>query len=115
MKEIYFLTVLKAGKSKIVLWKNLVLVTHSSWSAAIYLQTWQGEGGQKSTSSLVPLVRTLCACAESLQSCLTLCNVMNCSPPGSSVHGDYPGKNTGVGCHALLIKTLVLLYQDLTV
>ena len=24
------------------------------------------------------------------------------SPPGSSVHGDSPGKNTGVGCHALL-------------
>ena len=23
---------------------------------------------------------------------------MDCSPPGSSVHGDYPGKNTGVGC-----------------
>ena len=22
------------------------------------------------------------------------------SPPGSSVHGDSPGKNTGVGCHA---------------
>ena len=27
---------------------------------------------------------------------------MDCSPPGCSVHGDYPGKNTGVGCHALL-------------
>ena len=27
---------------------------------------------------------------------------MNCKPPGSSVHGDSPGKNTGVGCHALL-------------
>ena len=27
---------------------------------------------------------------------------MDCSPPGSSVHEDYPGKNTGVGCHALL-------------
>ena len=25
-----------------------------------------------------------------------------CSLPGSSVHGDSPGKNTGVGCHALL-------------
>ena len=25
-----------------------------------------------------------------------------CSPSGSSVHGDSPGKNTGVGCHALL-------------
>ena len=27
---------------------------------------------------------------------------MDCSTPGPSVHGDYPGKNTGVGCHALL-------------
>ena len=27
---------------------------------------------------------------------------MDCSPPGSSVHGDSAGKNTGVGCHALL-------------
>ena len=25
-----------------------------------------------------------------------------CSPPGSSVHGDSPGKNAGVDCHALL-------------
>ena len=25
-----------------------------------------------------------------------------CSPPGSSVHGDSPGKSTGMGCHALL-------------
>ena len=36
------------------------------------------------------------------QSCLTLCDLMDCSPPGSSVHGDSTGKNTGVGCHALL-------------
>ena len=28
-----------------------------------------------------------CMQAESLQSCLTLCNRMDCSPPGSSVHG----------------------------
>ena len=27
---------------------------------------------------------------------------MDCSPPGSPVHGDAPGKNNGVGCHALL-------------
>ena len=27
---------------------------------------------------------------------------MDCSMPGSSVHGDSPGKNTGVGCHFLL-------------
>ena len=27
---------------------------------------------------------------------------MDCSPSGSSVHGDSPGKDTGVGCHAPL-------------
>ena len=27
---------------------------------------------------------------------------MDCSLPGSSIHGDSPDKNTGVGCHALL-------------
>ena len=36
------------------------------------------------------------------QSCLTLCDPMDCSPAGSSVHGNSPGKNTGVGCHAIL-------------
>ena len=32
----------------------------------------------------------------------TLCNPVDYSPPGSSVHGDSPGKNAGVGLHALL-------------
>ena len=37
------------------------------------------------------------------QLCLTLCNTMHCSPPGSSIlRGDSSGKNTGVGCHVLL-------------
>ena len=36
------------------------------------------------------------------QSCPTLCDPMDCSLPGSFVHGDSPGKHTGVGCHALL-------------
>ena len=27
---------------------------------------------------------------------------MNCSPPGSSVHGISQGRITGVGCHSLL-------------
>ena len=31
---------------------------------------------------------------------------MDCSPLGSSVHGDSPGKNTGVGCHPLLCGDL---------
>ena len=28
------------------------------------------------------------------QSCPTLCDPIDCSPPGSSVYGDSPGKNT---------------------
>ena len=36
------------------------------------------------------------------QSRLTLCDPIDCSPPGSSVHGDSPDKDTGVGCHSLL-------------
>ena len=37
-----------------------------------------------------------------IQSCPTLCDPMNYCPSGSSVHGDYPSKNTGEGCHTLL-------------
>ena len=29
----------------------------------------------------------VCACAKSLQSCPTLCDPVDCSPPGSSIHG----------------------------
>ena len=36
------------------------------------------------------------------QSCLILCDPMDGSQPGSSVHGDSTGKNTGVGYHVLL-------------
>ena len=37
----------------------------------------------------------MCVYAKLLQLCLTLCDPMDCSPPGSSVHGDSLGKNTG--------------------
>ena len=37
-----------------------------------------------------------------VQSCPTLSHLMDCSLPGSSVHGIFPGKSTGVGCHCLL-------------
>ena len=37
-----------------------------------------------------------------VQSCLTLCDLMDYSPPDSSVLGDFPGKNTGVGSLSLL-------------
>ena len=36
------------------------------------------------------------------QSFLSLGNPMDCNTPGSSVHGDSSGQNTGVGCLGLL-------------
>ena len=33
---------------------------------------------------------------------VTSSSLLDCSPPGSTVHGDSPGKNTGVGCLLLL-------------
>ena len=36
-------------------------------------------------------------------SCLTLHDPMDCSLPGSSVHGDSPGKNTEMSCYVFLL------------
>ena len=43
----------------------------------------------------------MCVCLCSVAK-LCLCNPMDCSPPMSSVHGIFLGKNTGVDCHFLL-------------
>ena len=45
---------------------------------------------------------TPAAAAKSLQSCPTLCNPIDGSPPGSPIPGELSRKNTGVGCHFLL-------------
>ena len=45
----------------------------------------------------------ICVCVHLVaQSSPSLCNPMDCSPSGSSVRGDSPGKDTAAGCHALL-------------
>ena len=47
-----------------------------------------GPGGLDGTKE--PLARVfapLCVCAKLLRSCPTLCDLMYCNPPGSSVHG----------------------------
>ena len=62
----------------------------------------QGPGGFLSLlvdGGLEPCSAVLCLVT---QSCLTLCKLMDSSPPGSSLPWDSPGKNTGVGCHFLL-------------
>ena len=44
----------------------------------------------------------MCAACLVAQLSLTLCESMDFGLPGPSIPGDSPGKNTGVGCHALL-------------
>ena len=50
-------------------------------------------------TNMVTSCAVLCLVA---QSCPTLCDPMDWNPAGSFVHGNSPGKNTGVGRHALL-------------
>ena len=72
------------------------------------LYTWTSSDGQYrnwTEYSMQPKMEKLYAVRKTrpgAQSGPTLCNPMDCSSPGSSVHGVSPGKNTGVGCHDLL-------------
>ena len=60
------------------------------------------EGAQR-----LPLFLCLAMLCLVSQICLTLCDRTDCSPPGSSGHGDSPGQNTGVR-HALLQRLFQL-------
>ena len=55
-----------------------------------------------SGEEIIPESNYDAAAAKSLQSCPTLCDPMDGSPPGFPRPWDSPGKNTGVGCHFLL-------------
>ena len=60
----------------------------------------------EATSCAVVKNSLFCWCDSVLclvtQSCPTLWDPMDCKPSGSSVHGDPPDKNTGVGSPSLL-------------
>ena len=76
----------------------------TSKTIALTIQTFVGKAmfllfNRLSRFILAFLSMSLCLVT---QSCPTLCDPMDCIPPDSSVHGDSPGKNTGVGCHFLL-------------
>ena len=52
------------------------------------------------------------AASKSHQSCPTLCDPIDGSPPGSCPW-DSPGKNTGMGCHFLLLETIRVFSRSL--
>ena len=55
-----------------------------------------GEGGNSGGEGWMSSLTQWSYTCLVTQSCPTLCNPVDCSPSGSSVHGDSPGKNTGV-------------------
>ena len=59
----------------------------------------------------LPWQNPLCVFAKSLQSYLTLCDPMDCSSPGSSVHGILQPRILEWGCHFLFQG--ILLTQGL--
>ena len=81
-----------ATQSSMLAWR--IPMDRGAWWATVHgcteLHTTKRSTGRREDKALVT------------QLCLTLCNPKDCSLLGSSVHGDSPGKNTGVGCHALL-------------
>ena len=77
---------------------DLTVLTFNMYSALALYQALS----TRWASSLYVFLITYCAVCLVTQSCLTFCDPTDCSRPGSSVHGDSPGKNSGVGCHAFL-------------
>jgi len=81
--------------------KKIISKTHGILAENLATLLWKVmcnvENGSKERTRCYNYVLCLVA-----QSCPILGDPMNCSPPGSSVLGHFPGKNTGVVCHALL-------------
>ena len=68
-------------------------------NANLFASEWTNANWNKLTWFHVSCV-LICSCSVAL-SCLTLCNHMGCSLPGSSGHGIFSGENAGVGCQLL--------------
>ena len=80
-------------------------MSYSFTFRTLFLWRWKRSGRNDALNK-----SWLCVHAQSLQLCPTLCNIMEHSPPGSSVHGNSPGKNTEVGCHFLLQDIYLYVY-----
>ena len=70
------------------------LATKWKYLSPFYQLCWQWIGESEMLPSVEEIsdfslgfLLSCCCCCLSLQSCSTLCNPTDCSPPGSSVHG----------------------------
>ena len=88
--------------SQVLMASFLQLYNRSDWSKllsnSVGCKTFETRSSGHRSKFFRPVTKGyVCLVA---QSCPTL-QPVDCSPPGFSVHGDSPGKNTGVYCHAL--------------
>ena len=72
--------------------------SHSLFTFMHWRRKWQSTPVLNLLCNVFPFAN-VCACA---QSCLTVCDPMDCSPPGSLCPWNSPSKSTGVSCHFLL-------------
>ena len=75
---------------------NPSLPAHHASSSFVLL------GNHKSVLCESVSVSCVCVCMLVVQSCLTLCSLMDCSPARLLCLQNSPGKNSEVSCHALL-------------
>ena len=80
---------------------SLVLLLKKTEVSHLGYELWEKESRKKLLATPHPHCPLSAVCLVA-QSCLTLCNPRDWSPPGSPVHGHSPGKITGVVCHFLL-------------
>ena len=81
-------------------WMQLITVEKKFWDTEWWKMRLE-EVQRPFLEALIHYPVLLCLVA---QLCLTFWDPVDCRQPGSSVHGDSPGKSTGVGCHALLLQ-----------
>ena len=61
-----------------------------------WVSSWKWPWGGSSSCLCAFVCVCVCVCVLVAQWCLTLCDPMNCSRPGSSVHGILPAKRDGL-------------------
>ena len=89
--------------TKALIWTKLNSQKRRNTARSVSVERPLGHSGLSTQGGGLHTALCVCLCVCLIaQSCLTLCDPLDCSPPGSSVCRNLPGKNIEVGCHAFL-------------
>ena len=69
-------------------WRPWITIFCWFWTDSFWLEKYFSDHlFQVNIWKIIYMLYCACVCAQSLQSCPTLCDLLDCNPPGSSVHG----------------------------